>query len=433
MYGGPVGSEPETTLGAVAWRHAARLAALGPRVPGSAAHDRARAYIVETLTALPGWQVQVQPFTVGVQRYVNVIAVWPEPAEVPGWLFSAHYDTVPGSPGALDNATGVGLLLALAEHWSRHIPPRPVVLGFWDGEETGLLGSTLYAHRYATGDAKPIPHLMGHLSLEMVGWSQGTSCFHTFRYPWSSRHAHPLAPPWLVRHSLRTAQTASLAPRLGDPYLSYPYQWAIRNVRIPFASDDAPFARVGVPSIFVADASFVRFYPAYHSQSDRIEQASAERLDRYARWLLQVVETPSESATDQDQAYWVFGSWVLSGAAFRWSLIVLGIFYGVLALTASAHPAVRWGRLLVPLGLALWKPAETLALLIPSTLLAGLGHLQTDPWVPRFLSVLPSLVYWSGPLLTVLAMARFPGIGWTLEGLILTVLMLAWFLLLQLR
>lgn len=428
---GPVGSGPEAALGTVAWRHAARLTAFGPRVPGSAAHDRAQAYIVETLTALPGWWVQVQPFTVGVQQYVNVVAVWPEPAGTPAWLFSAHYDTVPGSPGALDNATGVGLLLALADYWSRHAPPTPVVLGFWDGEEAGLLGSTVYAHRYATGNAERIPRLIGHVSLEMVGWPRGTTCFHTFRYPWGlTSEAHPLAPAWLLRHVLRTARAAGLTPRFGDPYLSYPYQWAVRNVRIPFASDDAPFSRVGVPSIFVADASFARFYPAYHSPSDHIEEASVERLDRYARWLLQVVETPLGSTPDRDPAYWVFGSWVLSRAALGWGLVVLGILYGILAGTAPAHPVIRWGRLLVPLGLALWKPAEALALLVPATLLAGLGHLRTDPIVLRLLGVLPGLVYWSGPLLTFLAMFRFPGIRWTVEGLILTGLMLAWFLLL---
>jgi len=434
MHGRPVGSGLEGTLGAVAWRHAARLAAFGPRVPGSAAHERARAYIVDAVTALPGWSVRVQPFTVGTQQYVNVVAVWPELAGSPGWLFSAHYDTVPGTPGALDNATGVGLLLALAEYWSRQAPPTPVVLGFWDGEEAGLLGSTFYARRYAAGHAERIPRLVGHVSLEIVGWPQGTACFHTFRYPWGlTPEAHPLAPGWLLRHVLKTARTAGLKARLGDPYLDYPYQWAVRNVRIPFASDDAPFSRVGVPSIFVADASFTRFYPAYHSPSDRIEEASVERLDRYARWLLQVVETPPPSTPDRDQAYWAFGSWVLDGAALRWGLAVLGIIYGGLTLTAPAHPAVRWGRLLVPLGLAFWKPAETLALLVPAALLAGLGRLQTDPWVLRLLSVLPSLVYWSGPLLTGLAMLRFPGLRWTVEGLLLTGMMLAWFLLLQLR
>lgn len=435
MAGVSVGSGPEIGLGAVARRHAAQLAAFGPRVPGSTAHERAQNYIVETLRAQSGWWVRVEPFTVGAQRYVNVVAVWPEPVGASGWLFSAHYDTVPPSPGALDNATSVGLLLALAEHWSRHRPPRPVVLGFWDGEEAGLLGSTVYARRYAAGETERLPRLIGHVSLEMVGWSRGTACFHTFRYPWGPTSApHPLAPAWLLRHVLQTARAAGLMPRFGDPILSYPYQWAVRNVGIPFASDDAPFSRVGVPSVFVADASFARFYPAYHTAADRIEAVSVERLDRYARWLLRVVETPPpEPVSDRDQAYWVFGSRVLSGTALRWALAVLGALYAGLAVAAPGPPVVRWGRLLVPLGLALGKPSETLALLIPATLLASLGHLRTDPTVARLLSIPLSLVYWSGPLLTFLAMLRFPGLRWTAEGLLVTSLMLIWFLLLPIR
>ena len=55
-------------------------------------------------------------------------------------LIGAHYDAVPGSPGADDNATGIAALLALAEVFSAEPaaqPTRPLRLVAFDLEEYG--------------------------------------------------------------------------------------------------------------------------------------------------------------------------------------------------------------------------------------------------------------------------------------------------------
>jgi len=67
-------------------------------------------------------------------------------------VYSAHYDhlgIVPDSKGdniyngAVDNATGCGILLELARTWSqaKPVPPRSILLAAVTGEEQGLLGS----------------------------------------------------------------------------------------------------------------------------------------------------------------------------------------------------------------------------------------------------------------------------------------------------
>jgi len=61
-------------------------------------------------------------------------------------VVGAHYDTVPGSPGANDDATGVAMVLALSR-WLSDVPCREldVILVLFDEEELGLVGSQAFA------------------------------------------------------------------------------------------------------------------------------------------------------------------------------------------------------------------------------------------------------------------------------------------------
>ena len=60
-------------------------------------------------------------------------------------LVMAHYDTVAGSPGAVDNAAAVALLVELARVLREHPPPQPVMLAFTANEEIGLVGAEALA------------------------------------------------------------------------------------------------------------------------------------------------------------------------------------------------------------------------------------------------------------------------------------------------
>ena len=65
----------------------------------------------------------------------------------PALLITAHYDTVEGSPGAVDNAVSVGLLIELAGELRAHPPSHPVLLAFTADEEGGLVGAEALAAR----------------------------------------------------------------------------------------------------------------------------------------------------------------------------------------------------------------------------------------------------------------------------------------------
>ena len=75
------------------------------------------------------------------------------------WL-SAHYDSYPGSPGANDNGTGLGALLAMAHHLKECEKSLPYNyrLIFPGSEENGITGSRIYArrHREETGRCRAL-------------------------------------------------------------------------------------------------------------------------------------------------------------------------------------------------------------------------------------------------------------------------------------
>jgi len=61
---------------------------------------------------------------------------------------SAHYDTVPGTPGAGDNAAGVAVVLAAADALRRHPPRGDVRVVLFGAEELGLVGARAYARAH---------------------------------------------------------------------------------------------------------------------------------------------------------------------------------------------------------------------------------------------------------------------------------------------
>jgi hypothetical protein len=76
----------------------------------------------------------------------------------------AHHDAVPGSPGANDNAAGVGILLHLLERLARTPPPRLRVRFLFPAcEELGYLGTRAYVRDVSAAG------VIGALSLELCG------------------------------------------------------------------------------------------------------------------------------------------------------------------------------------------------------------------------------------------------------------------------
>jgi Zn-dependent M28 family amino/carboxypeptidase len=116
------------------------IATWGPRPAASAAEARAHRYMARTFRA-GGLRVAVQRFAVpGRGRSRNVIGVLDTPRTCLR-IVMAHTDTAAGAPGANDNASGLGVLAALAGRLRRLDPWCDVWLAATGAEERIYTGS----------------------------------------------------------------------------------------------------------------------------------------------------------------------------------------------------------------------------------------------------------------------------------------------------
>ena len=150
----------------------ARLSGAAELSPGVTLFDRAtperrdavRDALVGELSAL-GLSPQLHTYDAsGANVWVPIDATEPTRSVV---VFGAHFDTVPGSPGANDNATGVALAMALARFLSE-LPCRNVnvIVVFFDQEEIGLVGSDAFA-AFLVQQGLAVDHVQ---TVDQMGW-----------------------------------------------------------------------------------------------------------------------------------------------------------------------------------------------------------------------------------------------------------------------
>ncbi|MCZ0902651.1 M28 family peptidase, partial [Microcoleus sp. HI-ES] len=177
----------------------------------------------------------------------------------------AHYDTVPGTPGADDNATGVAVLLELARDIASGPLKYPVQLVAFDMEEYGYLGSSHHAAKYKQ-QQKSI-RLM--ISLEMLGY-----CNHnpnSQSYPAGLKYFYPNTGNFIALiGTLRTVpDLINLSGKIRKS--GQPCEWLPvpnRGLIVPDTrrSDHVPFWDNGYPAIMVTDTANMR-NPHYHRES----------------------------------------------------------------------------------------------------------------------------------------------------------------------
>ncbi len=134
--------------------------------------NRAADYIEDTFRSY-GYSVKRQSFAYGGNTYYNIIAeaTGTDAAARDILIIGAHYDTVKGTPGADDNASGVAALLELARLTALQPAKRTIRFVAFSLEEppafgTEHMGSYVYAKSVREEGVK----VYGMISLEMVGY-----------------------------------------------------------------------------------------------------------------------------------------------------------------------------------------------------------------------------------------------------------------------
>ncbi|MCD8261600.1 MAG: M28 family metallopeptidase [Bacteroides sp.] len=95
-------------------------------------------------------------------------------------VITAHIDTKIGTPGAIDNATGVTIVLLLAELLKDHPPKHPIELVILNGEDYyGAPGQVKYREQ----NQDKFSEILLNINIDGVGYKEGPSCFSPFNIP----------------------------------------------------------------------------------------------------------------------------------------------------------------------------------------------------------------------------------------------------------
>jgi hypothetical protein len=222
------------------------------------------------------------------------------PAGAPIVLVGAHYDSVAGSPGADDNATGVAALLEVSRALARaQLPVRVRCVAFTNEEPPHFghdeQGSRVYA-RLARQRGDPIREM---LSLEALG-------FYTDRpgsqaYPPLLGHFYPdvgdfvgVVSCWSNRrYVLRTVAALRRATDVPVECASL-YGW-LQGV---WWSDHHSFWLVGYPGVMVTDTAPFR-NPRYHTEQDTPDTLDYPRLARVTAGIIGAVRTLARAVASE--------------------------------------------------------------------------------------------------------------------------------------
>ena len=240
------------------------------------------ALFIEREFASLGYEVQSQWYESDGRQVRNIIVEkrgeHPENASI---IIGAHYDTVVGTPGADDNATGVAGLIEVSRLLKEHNNKRTIRFVAFPHEEppyfyTHRMGSRQYARNLKESGE----NIFAMLALEMLGYAgEGFKQLYPApllrilgRYPEDGnyialvsnlRSTRVLS---MVREAMRQRGTVGVES-LSAPGFIPPL----------FLSDHSSFWKYGFPALMITDTAFLR-NPHYHSSTDTANTLNYEFL-----------------------------------------------------------------------------------------------------------------------------------------------------------
>jgi len=257
-----------------------RHIASAPHPAGSAANEKVRDYIVETLRSM-GIAAEVYAGTYvdghSAGEIKNVLARIPGTANTKAVALEAHYDSVAYGPGAADDGAGVSAMLETARALKAGPPlMNDVILVFTDAEEGGLLGAKVFGKHPWFKDAGLL------LNLESRGNRGASLMFET-----SEQNG------WIIEQMMKS----------GIPMRANSMMYEIYK-RMPFNSDLSALKALGMKGINIA---FIDNFAHYHTVNDNPDNLSLASLQHHGAYTLGVARhfgnLPLDEVTAPDVVY----------------------------------------------------------------------------------------------------------------------------------
>lgn len=258
------------------------------------------------------------------------------PKTGPALILTAHYDSVPASPGFGDDGIGVAVWLEVAKQLKEHPPEKPVMFLITDGEETALLGAQAFVNAKADYGVE-----VGRIiNLEARGVRGPAMMFET---------GHP------------NAGVVSDWAKNGARPFSNSMMTAVYEL-LPNSTDLTVHLRDGSNGINIAIADGLDFYHTNHDDLAHLDRASVQHMGDQALGATRAF-LAADWAVDHEGgeiAYSDIASRIFVQLPQVFSLILLGLCFGVSAMLlvrptrAGGWQKLDWRAFALPpaLGLA---------------------------------------------------------------------------------
>ena len=256
-------------------KHIHRLAVdIGPRpVTNEQSIKKTESYITNYFKNI-GFQVQLQQYKYGNYNIANIIAVSQENLlSSKYYVIGAHYDSVPETYGADDNASGIAVLLELARYTMQEKISLPVRFVAFTAEEPPTFSTRHQGSKvFVKSVLEKKDEILGAIILEMVGYT-------------SNEQSYPLVLKWMGypskgnfigivgnRKSKKFGQSIFRSFKKND-------QLPVETLFVPFngrilpdtrLSDHSPFWDAGLFAVMITDTAFFR-NPNYHTPKDTFD------------------------------------------------------------------------------------------------------------------------------------------------------------------
>ena len=256
-------------------KHINRLAVdIGPRpVTNELSIKKTENYITNYFKNI-GLQVQLQQYKYGNYDITNIITGSQENLlSSKYYVIGAHYDSVPETYGADDNASGIAVLLELARYTMQEKISLPVRFVAFTAEEPPNFSTRYQGSKVFVKSAlENKDEILGAIILEMVGYT-------------SNEQAYPLVLKWMGypskgnfigivgnRKSKKFGQSIFQSFKKNE-------QLPVETLFVPFngrilpdtrLSDHSPFWDAGLFAVMITDTAFFR-NPNYHTPKDTFD------------------------------------------------------------------------------------------------------------------------------------------------------------------